>query len=84
MLCANSNEFRVPARNIMILLPKFIYYFMFQAVSMVFDTTHESDDYTDSIQPNLAMHQACIYTKLFSSSQKKNFFSLIFRACLHL
>lgn len=75
MLCANSNEFRVPARNIMILLPKFIYYFMFQAVSMVFDTTHESDDYTDSIQPNLAMHQACIYTKLFSSSQKKIFFS---------
>jgi len=28
-----------------------------KAVSMVFDTTHESDDYTDSIQPNLAMHQ---------------------------
>lgn len=47
---------------------------MFQAVSMVFDTTHESDDYTDSIQPNLAMHQACIYTKLFSISQKKKKF----------
>merc|ERR1712223_537237 len=42
-----------------------------KAVSMVFDTTHESDDYTDSIQPNLAMHQACIHTtKLFSISQK--------------
>ena len=49
---------------------------MFQAVSMVFDTTHESDDYTDSIQPNLAMHQACIYILNYFQFHKKKIFFL--------